>query len=65
MNLKAKKEIYLYNYSIEDASGDSAMIEYVDGKLKIHRHTKAMTNEPSYDEQVKKLKDIKKLIYIT
>ncbi|MEY8715453.1 linear amide C-N hydrolase [Francisella philomiragia] len=60
IELKGKKGNLPIHYSIEDASGDSAMIEYVDGKLKIHRHTKAMTNEPSYDEQVKKLKDIKK-----
>ncbi|MBU3623612.1 linear amide C-N hydrolase [Polynucleobacter sp. AP-Latsch-80-C2] len=40
--------------SISDASGDSAICEYIDGKLVIH-HSKAfqvMTNSPTYDQQL-------------
>jgi penicillin V acylase-like amidase (Ntn superfamily) len=40
--------------SISDASGDSAIFEYLDGKLVIHhgRQFQVMTNEPSYDQQL-------------
>ena len=40
--------------SLSDAGGDSAIFEYLDGKLVIH-HGKAysvMTNSPSYDQQL-------------
>lgn len=40
--------------SISDASGDSAIFEYINGKLVIH-HGKdyaVMTNEPSFDQQL-------------
>jgi choloylglycine hydrolase len=46
------------HWAIEDASGDSAIIEYVKGKLEIH-HSKdhrVMTNEPAYGEQLRLLK---------
>jgi len=40
--------------SISDASGDSAIFEYVKGKLVIHHSKKArvMTNSPVYDKQI-------------
>lgn len=40
--------------SISDASGDSAVLEYVDGQLTIHhgRDHKVMTNSPVYDQQL-------------
>ena len=40
--------------SISDSSGDSAIFEYVNGKLVIHhgRHYKVMTNSPTFDEQL-------------
>lgn len=44
--------------AIEDASGDSAIIEYVNGERKVH-HDKQytlMTNDPPYDEQLALLK---------
>lgn len=46
--------------AIEDASGDSAIIEYIDGNPKIHhgREFKILTNDPSYDEQVALLKKL-------
>ena len=41
--------------SVADASGDSAIIEYLDGKPVIHhgRQFQVMTNSPTYDEQLK------------
>lgn len=40
--------------SISDPSGDSAIFEYVDGKLVIHhgREYQVMTNSPTYDQQL-------------
>jgi penicillin V acylase-like amidase (Ntn superfamily) len=42
------------HFAVEDASGDSAIIEYLDGRLVIHhgRQFTLMTNDPSYDEQL-------------
>ncbi len=40
--------------ALSDASGDSAIFEYVDGKLVIHhgRQYQVMTNSPTYDKQL-------------
>ncbi|XPV75075.1 MAG: linear amide C-N hydrolase [Desulfovibrio sp.] len=40
--------------AISDPSGDSAIFEYLDGKLTIHhgREYKIMTNSPTYDKQL-------------
>jgi choloylglycine hydrolase len=40
--------------AIEDASGDSAIIEYIDGKPVVHhsRDYTVMTNDPAYSEQL-------------
>lgn len=47
----AKANVHL---AIEDAGGDSAIIEYVGGKPLIHhgRDYKIMTNDPPYDQQL-------------
>jgi choloylglycine hydrolase len=39
---------------VSDATGDSAVFEYVDGKLVIHhgKQYKVMTNSPTYDKQL-------------
>lgn len=44
--------------AIEDATGDSAIIEYLDGKPLIHhgRQYRVMTNDPPYDQQLALLK---------
>lgn len=44
--------------AMEDASGDSAIVEYIDGKPLIHhgRQYTIMTNDPKYDEQLALLK---------
>lgn len=46
--------------ALEDASGDSAIIEYIDGKAVIHhgRKYQVMTNDPPYDEQLALLKKL-------
>ncbi len=40
--------------SISDASGDSAILEYIDGRLVIHhsREYPVMTNSPTFDQQL-------------
>jgi penicillin V acylase-like amidase (Ntn superfamily) len=40
--------------AIEDASGDSAIIEYINGKQVVHhgKEYRLMTNDPTYDEQL-------------
>jgi penicillin V acylase-like amidase (Ntn superfamily) len=44
--------------ALEDAGGDSAIIEYIEGKPLIHhgREFGVMTNDPSYDQQLLLLK---------
>jgi len=44
--------------ALEDASGGSAIIEYIDGKPVVHhgREFRVMTNDPSYAEQIALLK---------
>lgn len=44
----------LFHIAVEDASGDSAIFEMIDGDLKIHhdRSYIVMTNEPTYDKQL-------------
>lgn len=40
--------------SLSDASGDSAILEWIDGELRIHhgREYQVMTNEPRYEDQL-------------
>lgn len=42
------------HFSISDASGDSAIVEYLNGKQIIHhgRQYQVMTNSPTYDQQL-------------
>lgn len=44
--------------ALEDASGDSALIQYIDGKPKIYhgREFRVLTNDPPYDQQLSALK---------
>lgn len=46
--------------ALEDASGDSAIIEYIDGKPVVHhgRQYRIMTNDPTYDQQLALLKKL-------
>lgn len=45
--------------SLEDKTGDSAILEYVNGKLNIHHDKEyvVMTNEPPFEEQRENLKE--------
>jgi choloylglycine hydrolase len=48
----------LVHVALSDRSGDSAVIEYVDGQARIYhdrRHT-VMTNEPTFDKQIENLR---------
>lgn len=50
-----------FHLTVQDASGDSAVFEYIDGKLVIH-HSKqytVVTNEPAYSLQLANLKKYK------
>lgn len=40
--------------SLSDASGDSAILEWIDGELRVHhsRDYRVMTNEPRYEDQL-------------
>jgi choloylglycine hydrolase len=48
----------LMHLSLEDKSGDSAVVEYVNGKVKVYHDKRftVMTNEPTYDKQIENLK---------
>lgn len=56
-----KNQTATVHLALEDASGDSAIIEYIKGKAKIyHGHEYAvMTNSPPYEKQLKNLKQYK------
>jgi choloylglycine hydrolase len=45
--------------ALEDPTGDSAVIEYQDGRARIYhgREYTVMTNDPPYDQQLRRLKD--------
>jgi penicillin V acylase-like amidase (Ntn superfamily) len=48
----------LVHIALSDRSGDSAVIEYIDGQARIYhdrRHT-VMTNEPTFDKQIENLR---------
>ncbi|NOP97726.1 MULTISPECIES: linear amide C-N hydrolase [Mycolicibacterium] len=44
--------------ALDDATGDSAVIEYVDGKARVYhsKSYKVMTNSPTFDQQLKLVK---------
>lgn len=47
---------------MEDASGDSAIIEFIEGQMKVHHgpQHRVMTNDPVYEEQLKNLASAEK-----
>lgn len=51
-------EIFPVHYALEDASGDSAVIEYVKGRMVVYhgRQYRVMTNEPPLKEQLNLLR---------
>lgn len=47
-------EVPTIHLALDDASGDSAIIEYIDGEMEVHHSPdyRVMTNSPKYDEQL-------------
>ncbi|MBJ7499598.1 MAG: linear amide C-N hydrolase [Sphingopyxis sp.] len=53
-NVPGQNRLTTLHLSLSDATGDSAIIEYIDGKQVIHhgRQYQVMTNSPTYDQQL-------------
>ncbi len=58
--VKARGHQANVHLALEDAGGDSAIIEYIGGKPVVHhgREFRIMTNDPAYDEQLALLKKL-------
>jgi len=56
----ASGEVPAIHLALDDETGDSAIIEYIDGEVQIHhgREYRVMTNSPVYDQQLELLKQI-------
>ena len=55
INLNGIKYAPPLHFSVTDASGDAAVVEFINGKSVIHhgKQYSAMTNEPDYDQHLK------------
>lgn len=55
---KANNQTWPIHLAIEDASGDSAIVEFIKGKMHIYhgKQYRVMTNEPAYNIQLENLK---------
>ena len=53
-SVPGEERLATLHLSLSDASGDSAIVEYIDGKQVIHhgRQYQVMTNSPTFDEQL-------------
>lgn len=53
-NVPGQDRVATLHFSISDPSGDSAIVEYLNGKQVIHhgRQFQVMTNSPTYDQQL-------------
>ncbi|MBT2133832.1 linear amide C-N hydrolase [Croceibacterium sp. LX-88] len=53
-NIPGEERLTTVHLSLSDASGDSAIVEYIDGKQVIHhgRQYQVMTNSPTFDDQL-------------
>lgn len=53
-NVPGEERLATLHLSLSDSSGDSAIIEYIDGKQVIHhdRRYQVMTNSPTFDKQL-------------
>ncbi len=53
-NVPGEERLATLHLSLSDATGDSAIIEYIDGKQVIHhgRQYQVMTNSPTFDHQL-------------
>jgi penicillin V acylase-like amidase (Ntn superfamily) len=57
IEVHGQKQTGTVHLALEDASGDSAILEYLDGKLVVHHghEFRVMTNAPEYDKQLELL----------
>ncbi len=57
IEVHGQKQTGTVHVALEDATGDSAILEYLDGKLVIHHghEFRVMTNAPEYDKQLELL----------
>jgi len=53
-NVPGQQRLTTLHLSLSDSSGDSAIFEYIDGKLVVHhsRDYQVMTNSPTFDQQL-------------
>ncbi|HMQ70474.1 MAG TPA: linear amide C-N hydrolase [Ignavibacteria bacterium] len=53
-NVPGQDRLVTVHLSLSDATGDNAILEYIDGKLNIHhdRSYQVMTNSPPFDQQL-------------
>jgi choloylglycine hydrolase len=60
-SVEVQNEKWPQHVALEDATGDSAVLEYVNGKLVVYRGPQytVLTNEPTLDDQLKNLKRYK------
>ena len=56
----ASGEVPAIHLALDDASGDSAIIEYINGTLEVHhsREYRVMTNSPKFDDQLRLLAEV-------
>ncbi|MBH0118930.1 linear amide C-N hydrolase [Rhodococcus sp. HM1] len=56
----ATGEVPTVHLALDDATGDSAIVEYVDGKATVwhDRSYQVMTNSPTYDKQLELLREV-------
>ncbi len=56
----ASGEVPAIHLALDDASGDSAIFEYINGEVAIHHSPEyqVMTNSPPYDQQLEMLKQV-------
>ena len=56
----ASGEVPAIHLALDDATGDSAIIEYIDGALDVHhsREYTVMTNSPKFEEQLRLLGEV-------
>ncbi|MFV0319091.1 MAG: linear amide C-N hydrolase [Microbacterium sp.] len=56
----ASGDVPAIHLALDDATGDSAIIEYIDGALELHhdRSYRVMTNSPKYDDQLRLLAQV-------
>ncbi len=59
VSVKIYGDLYPLHIALSDATGDSAIVEYINGKLTVHHGPEyvVMTNDPIYSEQLKNMQN--------